>query len=59
MVVQIQETLENEQYKLALLHAESIIYEGNDNEQKRQWEINREYWIEKIINEAADRKSVV
>lgn len=53
VVLQIQEALENEEYKLALMHAESIEFEDLNSEQERQWKINREYWIEEVISEAA------
>ena len=53
VVQQIQTALEDGEYKIALMHAESIEYKGSDREQKRQWPINREYWIEKVIEEAA------
>lgn len=52
VVQQIQMALENEEYKIALMHAESIEYDGDDSEHERQWSINREYWIDKVIDEA-------
>ena len=35
------------------MQAESIEYHGNNDELKRQWDIQREYLIEKVLKEAA------
>ena len=50
---QIEVSIESKEYKVALLNAESMKYEGMDNEAKRKWGAKREYLIERIIEEAA------
>ncbi|MCR5255610.1 MAG: zinc ribbon domain-containing protein [Acetatifactor sp.] len=51
--VQIEGDLANGDYKLALLNAESMEYNGNDKEARRKWGVKKEYLIEKVIEEAA------
>lgn len=41
------------EYKHALRIADSIDYQGYNDETEREWELQREYWIDKIIDEAA------
>lgn len=53
LIEQVQVDLQNEEYKLAMMNALSIKYEGYDKEQERKWPIQRTYWIEKILEEAA------
>lgn len=49
----VQDALEGEEYKLALSIADSIDYQKNDTDQERKWDIQREYWTDKVISEAA------
>ena len=53
------ESLEDGEYKKALLNAEALEYRprisnGNVHEQERQWNIKRELLIDRIIDEAAE-----
>lgn len=50
----IEIALDNEDYKYALMNADSLIFDGGDAELKRDWAIKRNYWIDKIIEEAAE-----
>ena len=52
IVAEIETALSNNDYKMALREAESIAYELDDKEQKRQWEIKKESLIDRIIKEA-------
>lgn len=54
IVEDIEEALDNEEYKYALMYADSLQCNPNclDDGTERQWEIQREYWIDKIIEEA-------
>ena len=38
------------------MNADTLVYSGaiRNEEQERQWVVKREYWIDKIIEEAAD-----
>ena len=56
IVAEIESQLERGEYKYALMNADALVYSGTirNEEQERQWEIKREYWIDKIIEEAAD-----
>lgn len=52
VVVDVQEALDNGEYKHALRVADSIDYQRYNHEMKRKWEIERDYWIDKVIEEA-------
>lgn len=56
IVAEIEIQLAEGQYKYALMNADGLVYSGSirNDEQSRQWEIKREYWIDKIIEEAAE-----
>ena len=56
IVVEIESQLERGEYKYALMNADTLVYSGaiRNEEQERQWVVKREYWIDKIIEEAAD-----
>jgi len=55
LVQQIETALDAEDYALALMHATRLDYSGPYNEDKeRDWAIQQEYWINKIINKAAE-----
>ena len=56
IVEEIEIQLDEGQYKYALMNADGLVYSGaiRNDEQSRQWEIKREYWIDKIIDEAAE-----
>lgn len=56
IVEEIEIQLDDGQYKYALMNADGLVYSGSitNEEQSRQWEIKREYWIDKIIAEAAE-----
>ncbi len=53
IIVDVQEALDRKEYKLALNIADSIDYQRSDNEMERKWDIQREYWIDKVLDEAA------
>lgn len=52
IVSEIETQLENGEYRYALLNADSLVYNRDDTEQKREWAVKREYWIDRIIEEA-------
>ena len=53
IVVEVQEALEAGEYKLALNHADSIDYQRYEVEMERKWDIQREYWVDKVLEEAS------
>lgn len=53
IVVEVQVALEKKEYKLALNNADSIDYQRYDVEMERKWDIQREYWVDKVLEEAA------
>lgn len=53
IVVEVQDALEKKEYKLALNNADSIDYQRHDVEMERKWDIQREYWVDKVLEEAA------
>lgn len=55
IVVEVQTALDKQEYKHALRIADSIDYQRYDVEMERKWDIERAYWIEKIIEEAANK----
>lgn len=54
IVEDIEVALNNKDYKYALMYADSLQFNPNclDDGTERQWEIQREYWIDKVIEEA-------
>lgn len=53
VVSEVKTAIDNKEYKHALRLADSIDYRGYDTEQERKWDIEREYWTDKVIEEAA------
>lgn len=53
IVVEIETALENDDYRLALMNADSLRFRKGNAELKEDWEIKRAYWIDKVIEEAA------
>lgn len=51
--IQVQEALQAEDYTLALMHADRLYYGENEEKYIRDWQIKREYWIKRVIEEAA------
>lgn len=56
IVDEIEDQLAEGEYKYALMNADGLVYSGaiRNDEQSRKWEIEREYWIDKVIEEAAE-----
>lgn len=60
IVSEIETALDDKEYYLALKNAETLIYSGPTNkEQERQWNVKREYYIDKILTEAAEKGIVL
>lgn len=55
IVFEVQKALENEEYKYALRIADSIDYQRYDIEMERKWDIERKYWIDKVVEEASKK----
>lgn len=53
IVLDVQHALDDKEYSHALRIAESIDYQRNDVEMERKWDLEREYWVEKVLKEAA------
>lgn len=54
IVLNVQEALENEEYSHALRIADSIDYQKYDVEMERKWDLEKEYWVEKVLAEATE-----
>lgn len=56
IVAEIELQLERGEYKYALMNADDLVYSGsiNNDEQEREWAIKREYWIDRVIEEAEE-----
>ena len=54
IVLDVQQALESGEYTHALRIADSIDYQRYDVEMERKWDLEREYWVEKVIEEAAE-----
>lgn len=54
IVLDIQRALNDKEYSHALRIAESIDYQRNDVEMERKWNLEREYWVDKVLEEAAE-----
>ena len=53
IVIDVQEALSNEEYNHALRIADSIDYQLYDVEMERKWDLEREYWVEKVLEAAS------
>lgn len=53
IVLDVRDALENEEFSHALRIADSIDYQRYDVEMERKWDLEKEYWIEKVLTEAA------
>lgn len=49
----IEIALQDGDYKYALMNADSLVFSGSDTDLERGWEIKRNYWIDKVIEEGA------
>ena len=54
IVEDVQQALAEREYKHALRIADSIEYQRYNTETERQWAIQREYWIDKVLTEAEE-----
>lgn len=52
IVIDVQEALSSKEYKHALRIADTIDYQRYDTEAERKWDIERERWVDKVIDEA-------
>ena len=52
IVLDVQQALDNGEYPHALRIADSIDYQRFDVEMERKWDIERDYWVEKVLEEA-------
>lgn len=50
----IEIAIDEGNYKYALMNADSLTFTGGDDDLKRDWAIRRDYWIDKVIEEAAE-----
>lgn len=55
IVADIQEALDDEDYAFALMNAERLNFDGYDASLKEDWNIQKNYWINKVISEAAEQ----
>lgn len=55
IIIEVQEALDEEEYKHALRIADSIDYQRYDVEMERKWDIERAYWVEKVLEEATNK----
>lgn len=53
IVLDVQRALESGEYAHALRIADSIDYQRYDVEMERKWDIERAYWVDKVLEEAA------
>lgn len=54
IVLDVQQALDNGEYSHALRIADSIDYQRYDMEMERKWDIEREYWVEKVLEKATE-----
>lgn len=54
IIVEVQFALDNNEFKHALRIADSIDYQRYDIEMERKWDIQREYWVEKVLEKASE-----
>ncbi len=54
IVIEVQLALDNNEFKHALRIADSIDYQRYDVEMERKWDVQREYWVEKVLEKASE-----
>lgn len=54
IVAEVEEALANKEFDLAMMQAKSIDFDEYDDELERQWDIERDYLIKKVIAAAAE-----
>ena len=54
IVVEVQKAIDNGEYKHALRIADSIDYQRYDIATERKWDIEREYWVDKVLEIALE-----
>ena len=59
IVGKIENALSENEYKLALMYADSLIVDSSDPAIQREWAIQREYWIDKVTIEAAKNGVII
>lgn len=59
MISETEGCLERSEYKLALMNAESIKTDSYDDEVQRQYEVQKEYLIDKVIEKASQNGVVL
>lgn len=52
IVKEIESSMENGNYKNALMNAELMDYNGHKDDRERYWEVRQKYYIDEIISEA-------
>lgn len=54
IVEEIEIALDEHDYKYALMNADNLRYTKSDTDLEEEWEIKRDYYIDKVIEEAAE-----
>ena len=54
IISETETALDNGEYKYALDLADSIDYQLSESSEEKKWDIQREYWVEKVLKEAED-----
>lgn len=55
IVEEIREQLENKEYKYALMNTDHLVWYNSSHEDSvRKWQIEREYWVDTILEQAAN-----
>lgn len=53
IVLEVQQALADNEYSHALRLADSIEYQRTDDEAERKWNIQKQYWVEKVLETAS------
>lgn len=54
IVIEIEQQISEHEYKLALMNTEYLDYGENDQDEKRKWRIKKQYYIDRILEEAEE-----
>lgn len=52
--ITVQEKIDAREYPYALSLADSIDYQGTNKTKEREWDIQHDYWVDKVLKEAKD-----
>lgn len=54
-VIEIESSIDAENYRQALMYAELLVYDGHDDERERYWSVRQKYYVDEILEKAGEK----